>query len=55
MTLTGIYTSNATPEEEAAFLTERHCLVDLIDGLKTPCPCGKSSNPWIIDSVVQVR
>ena len=41
-------------EDEAAFLTERYCLTDLVDGLKTSCPCGISCNPWMMQSAVQV-
>ena len=36
-------------------LTERHCLHDLVRGLESACPCGKSSSPWAISSVVQVN
>ncbi len=43
---------NPKLEDEAAFLTERCCLSDLVDGLKSSCPCGLTSNP---ESVVQVR
>ena len=36
------------------FICERHAYVDLLDGLKTPCSCGMSSHPWVLDTVVQV-
>ena len=44
-----IYTGNASPEVEAAFLTEWHCLPDLIEALKSPCICGMKVIPgyWI--------
>ena len=51
----GIYTSIGTTEDETCFLTERNCLHDLVRGLETACPCGKSSSPWAISSVVQVN
>ena len=52
----GIYVGvGPTPEDEAAFLTERHCLTDLLEGMKSPCPCGISHNAWTLSSVVQVR
>ena len=51
----GIYTSSGTTEDETCFLTERHCLHDLVRGLETACPCGKSSSPWAVSSVVQVN
>ena len=38
------------PEEEEAFLTEKHCFTDLLDGMKTPCPCGISHNAWLLSS-----
>lgn len=50
----GIYTGNTNPVDETAFLTERHCLNDLVQGLKTPCPCGRTCNPWAMESIVQV-
>ena len=51
----GIYTSIGTTEDETCFLTERHCLHDLVRGLETACPCGKSSSPWAVSSFVQVN
>ena len=37
-------------------LTQRHCLQDdLVRELETACPCGKSSSPGAILSVVQVN
>ena len=41
----GIYTNNTSPEDEATFLTEWHCLPDLIEGLKSPCTCGMKVIP----------
>lgn len=52
--LLGIYTGSSNLKEEAAFLTERYCLTDLVQGLKTPCPCGRTCNPWAVESIVQV-
>ena len=41
----GKYTDNTSPEDEATFLTEWHCLPDLIEGLKSPCTCGMKVIP----------
>ena len=53
--LLGVFVGNDSPnhEDEAAFLTERHCLTDLLEGLKLPCPCGISHNAWALSTVVQ--
>ena len=51
----GIYTGNTNQEEEAAFLTERFCFSDLLEGLKSPCPCGISNNAWVLSSLLQVN
>ena len=32
------------PQDQEIFLTERHCLVDLSDGLNFPHICGRSKN-----------
>ena len=31
-----------------------HCLLDLLTGLSTPCPCGVTGSPWTVDSIIQV-
>ena len=31
----GIYTDGASSEEQSLFVTERHCLSDLVEGLAT--------------------
>ena len=49
-----MFTGNETPVDEFAFLSERYCLSDLVVGLRTPCPCGRTNNPWNMESVVQV-
>ena len=41
---TGIYVGTSAPDQETCFLTEQYCLQDLLKGLETPCPCGKSCN-----------
>ena len=51
---TGIYVGTSAPDQETCFLTERYCLQDLLKGLETPCPCGKSCNAWKCSSVLQV-
>ena len=53
----GVFVGNVgqNREDEASFLTERYCLDDLLEGLKSPCPCGISHNAWQLNSVVQVR
>lgn len=50
----GIYTGDATPEEQSLFITEKHCFHDLVSGLGTPCPCGMTRNPWTLESMIQV-
>ena len=35
------------------FICERQALSDLLEGLKTSCSCGMSSNPWALDSTIQ--
>ena len=47
----GMYTDDASSEEQSFFITERHCLVE---GLSTQCPCGMTSAPWVLESVVQI-
>ena len=51
----GVYTGDATTQDQDTFLVERHCLTDLLDGLKSVCCCGMASNPWRLHSFVQVR
>ena len=48
----GVYTGDSAPADSHLFI---HTLTDLLDGMKTPCACGMSSHPWIIDSSVQVH
>lgn len=50
---TGIYVGTSAPDQETCFLTEQYCLHDLLKGLETSCPRGKSSNAWRC-SVLQV-
>ena len=47
---TNIYTGNSAPNERKTFNIEQGCL----NGLETPCQCGKSSNAWKIATVLQV-
>ena len=49
-----MYIRDTDPEDGACFVTERNCLSDLMDGLASPCPCGMTNNPWLLESVVQV-
>ena len=51
---TGIYEGTSAPDQETCFLTERHCVHDLLKGLEGPCLCGKLSNAWRCSSVLQV-
>ena len=51
--LAGVYTENESANDELLFITERHCLSDLINGVSTPCNCG-TRNPWVLESAVQV-
>ena len=55
VTLIGIYTGDVSPDDQALFITERHTLVDLLGGLSSACSCGMTRNPWILESVIQVR
>ena len=50
----GMYADDDCPDDSKLFICERHAFADLLDGLKTPCSCGMSSHPWVLDSVVQV-
>ena len=50
----GMYTDGVSSEEQSLFIIERHCFSDLVEGLSTQCPCGKTSAPWVLESVVQV-
>ena len=50
----GIYTGDSNPEDKQFFVAERHCLLDLLTGLSTPCPCGVTGSPWTVDSIIQV-
>ncbi|XP_019856532.1 PREDICTED: uncharacterized protein LOC109585045 [Amphimedon queenslandica] len=49
----GVFTGNDKDDDEDAFLVENYCLNDLVEGLVTPCCCGKSSNPWMFESIVK--
>ena len=51
---TGIFTGDETQDDSKLFLCERHCFTDLLQGLGTPCSCGLSNKPWIVESLVQV-
>ena len=51
---TGVYSGDTTPTDQDCFLMERHCLHDLLAGLNSACSCGMVSNPWCLDSSVQV-
>ena len=50
----GVYTEDSAPTDSNLFICEYHTLTDLLDGMKSPCACGMSTHPWIIDSSVQV-
>ena len=50
----GVYTGDSAPTDSKLFICEYHTLTDLLDGMKSPCGCGMSTHPWIIDSSVQV-
>jgi hypothetical protein len=49
----GIYTGDDSVDDSKLFVCEWHALTDLLEGLKIPCSCGMSSNPWTVDSAVQ--
>lgn len=42
-------------EDQALFVTERCCFSDLVEGLSSPCPCGLTTKPWAVESVMQVN
>ena len=50
----GVYSGDTTPTDQDCFLMERHCLHDLLACLNSACSCGMASNPWCLDSFVQV-
>ena len=50
-----MYTGNDSPgSEPSLFVTEKQCFQDLVSGLGTPCSCGMTRNPWVLESVIQV-
>ena len=53
-TRVGIYIGDELADDQSLFITERHCFYDVITGLASPCPCGATKNPWMLDSVIQV-
>ena len=50
-----VYADSTCVEDEFLFITERHCLEDLIKGLASPCDCGLTKSPWLVESMVQVH
>ena len=51
----GMYSGDEDVDDSNLFICERHALTDLLDGLKAPCSCGTTRNPWTLDSTIQVR
>ena len=51
---TGMYAGDSHVDDSKLFICGRHALSDLREGLKTPCVCGMASNPWTMDSTIQV-
>ena len=51
----GVYTGDSAHTDSHPFICEYHTLTDLLDGMKTPCACGMSTHPLIIDSSIQVH
>ena len=49
-----MFGGNNSPEDEAMFLVEKHCFVDLQEGLMSSCVCGMTQKLWILKSIVQV-
>ena len=49
-----MYTGDDSGDDSKLFICERHALTDLLQGLKVPCSCGMASNPWTLDSTIQV-
>lgn len=50
----GVYVRDEHHEDQALFVTERCCFSDLVEGLSSPCPCGLTTKPWAVESVMQV-
>ena len=50
---TGMFTGDSSPDDKLSFVTERHCFLDLLTGLASPCSCGVTGSPWSLDSVTQ--
>ena len=50
----GMYHGDEDVSDSKLFICEQYAFSDLLKGLKTPCVCGMASNPWIVDSSVQV-
>lgn len=42
-------------DAQSLFITERHTFTDLMEGLASPCPCGMTRNPWMLESLTQVH
>ena len=50
----GVFTDDGCSDDDFLFIAERYRLTDLINGLASPCDCGLTRSPWIIESLVQV-
>lgn len=50
----GVYVGDNEQDDQELFVTEKCCFSDLLKGLSTPCSCGLTMKPWVLDSVVQV-
>ena len=54
--LLGVYTGNIVQDDQNFFVTERHCMTDLLVELTSPCNyCGLTRNAWTTESLTQVR
>ena len=43
-----VYTGDDQDDDQNAFVTDAH--YDLLNGISSPCTCGKSMNPWKLES-----
>ena len=49
-----MYCGDSHVDDSKLFICERHAMSDLLEGLKIPCICGMASNPWTLESTIQV-
>ena len=50
----GIYCGDSHVVDSKLLIREQDPMSDLLEGLKTPCICGMASNPWALESTIQM-